>query len=292
MSADAAAVPRRARRATAASSVPGLLDAGWCDRLAPGDRALPTDAERPLRRAVPPGRPAGRQRPVPLDRRPRPPASSPTTRRSSSWPCALLDEDRVVLVEDQWFSSEPGATTPSPWHQDQPYYRRRPAVPHALGDARRHRRSPARCASSPARTSGRRSPRSSSRRRRARSTPSATLPPPPDIDERVPGGGADVVAARRRRASPSTPGRSTPPGGPRSPGRSGRISTRWASPSHPLRRPPGRHRGVLGPRPARSRRRRPAGVRRLPARRAHASDHEFTDRKQPRPDRVTVQPQC
>jgi ectoine hydroxylase-related dioxygenase (phytanoyl-CoA dioxygenase family) len=28
----------------------------------------------------------------------------------------------VVFVEDQWFRSAPGATTPSPWHQDGPYY--------------------------------------------------------------------------------------------------------------------------------------------------------------------------
>jgi ectoine hydroxylase-related dioxygenase (phytanoyl-CoA dioxygenase family) len=35
---------------------------------------------------------------------------------------ALLGSDEVVLVEDQWFCSEPGATTPSPWHQDDPYY--------------------------------------------------------------------------------------------------------------------------------------------------------------------------
>lgn len=35
----------------------------------------------------------------------------------------LLGERDVVLIEDQWFASEPGATTPSPWHQDEPYYR-------------------------------------------------------------------------------------------------------------------------------------------------------------------------
>jgi hypothetical protein len=35
----------------------------------------------------------------------------------------LLDSDAVVLVEDQWFASSPGSSTPSPWHQDQPYYR-------------------------------------------------------------------------------------------------------------------------------------------------------------------------
>lgn len=35
---------------------------------------------------------------------------------------SLLECDQVVLIEDQWFSSAPGASTPSPWHQDEPYY--------------------------------------------------------------------------------------------------------------------------------------------------------------------------
>ena len=35
---------------------------------------------------------------------------------------SLLERDQVVLIEDQWFSSAPGASTPSPWHQDEPYY--------------------------------------------------------------------------------------------------------------------------------------------------------------------------
>lgn len=35
----------------------------------------------------------------------------------------LLGSDPVVLVEDQWFASTAGSSTPSPWHQDQPYYR-------------------------------------------------------------------------------------------------------------------------------------------------------------------------
>lgn len=35
----------------------------------------------------------------------------------------LLGSDEVVLIEDQWFASAPGAATPSPWHQDEPYYR-------------------------------------------------------------------------------------------------------------------------------------------------------------------------
>jgi hypothetical protein len=34
----------------------------------------------------------------------------------------LLGHEQVVLIEDQWFSSAPGARTPSPWHQDDPYY--------------------------------------------------------------------------------------------------------------------------------------------------------------------------
>ena len=34
----------------------------------------------------------------------------------------LLGYEEVVLVEDQWFASAPGADTPSPWHQDEPYY--------------------------------------------------------------------------------------------------------------------------------------------------------------------------
>lgn len=36
--------------------------------------------------------------------------------------CAVLHEPAVVLIEDQWFASDPGAATPSPWHQDDPYY--------------------------------------------------------------------------------------------------------------------------------------------------------------------------
>lgn len=35
---------------------------------------------------------------------------------------ALLGAEEVVAVEDQWFASAPGATTASPWHQDDPYY--------------------------------------------------------------------------------------------------------------------------------------------------------------------------
>jgi hypothetical protein len=36
---------------------------------------------------------------------------------------AMLGSPEVVLIEDQWFASATGAGTPSPWHQDEPYYR-------------------------------------------------------------------------------------------------------------------------------------------------------------------------
>lgn len=35
---------------------------------------------------------------------------------------AAFGTDRVILMEDQWFLSEPGAGTRSPWHQDHPYH--------------------------------------------------------------------------------------------------------------------------------------------------------------------------
>ncbi|MFT3851648.1 MAG: phytanoyl-CoA dioxygenase family protein [Ilumatobacteraceae bacterium] len=35
---------------------------------------------------------------------------------------SILGTAPVVFVEDQWFASEPNAATPSPWHQDAPYY--------------------------------------------------------------------------------------------------------------------------------------------------------------------------
>lgn len=35
---------------------------------------------------------------------------------------AVLGSDAVVFLQDQWFVKEAGATTPSPWHQDGPYY--------------------------------------------------------------------------------------------------------------------------------------------------------------------------
>lgn len=45
--------------------------------------------------------------------------------RSSPLPglgAELVGADSAVLIEDQWFASEPGAVSASPWHQDHPYY--------------------------------------------------------------------------------------------------------------------------------------------------------------------------
>lgn len=34
----------------------------------------------------------------------------------------VFGTDSVVMLEDQWFASAPGSSTPSPWHQDEPYH--------------------------------------------------------------------------------------------------------------------------------------------------------------------------
>jgi hypothetical protein len=101
--------------------LPAVLDAGWCARLhasiercrsapsphygvlsRPGDAVVDSDLFRwfddPDVRAVTHAGPL------------------PTLAAD------LLDAEEVVLVEDQWFSSAPGATTATPWHQDDPYY--------------------------------------------------------------------------------------------------------------------------------------------------------------------------
>ena len=102
--------------------VRSLLDGDWCDRLH-------TAIER-CRRAPgphygvlsPPGRPRVDSD---LFRWGDDPDLHRLTHRSPLVDLAatLLDSDEVVLIEDQWFASAPGATTPSPWHQDEPYYR-------------------------------------------------------------------------------------------------------------------------------------------------------------------------
>ena len=51
--------------------------------------------------------------------------SSPTScggARCRRWLGRSSTRRAVVLVEDQWLASAPGASTGSPWHQDAPYY--------------------------------------------------------------------------------------------------------------------------------------------------------------------------
>ncbi|MET0323790.1 MAG: phytanoyl-CoA dioxygenase family protein [Ilumatobacteraceae bacterium] len=105
-----------------AVGLPGLLDAAWCHRL--------RGAIERCRRAPsihygvlsPPGTPVVDSD---LFRWTDDPDIHAVTHCSPLVECAaaLLGVDAVVLIEDQWFASESGATTPSPWHQDQPYYR-------------------------------------------------------------------------------------------------------------------------------------------------------------------------
>jgi len=57
----------------------------------------------------------------------------------------LMGAQEVCFTEDQYFQKEPGASTPTPWHQDQSYYEVKgewcvawvPLDPHAAGDSLR-----------------------------------------------------------------------------------------------------------------------------------------------------------
>lgn len=101
--------------------VPGLLDAAWCERLRTAiDRCR--DAPSVHYGVL---SPAGSGRvDSDLFRWFDDPDIAELTRSSPLVDLArdLLGEPDVVLIEDQWFCSEPGANTPSPWHQDHPYY--------------------------------------------------------------------------------------------------------------------------------------------------------------------------
>lgn len=102
--------------------VPGLLDQTWCERLR--DAIERTRRHPSVHHGVlsPPAAPRVESD---LFRWRDDPDLRALTHDSPvvDLAAALLGQRDVVLVEDQWFRSEPGATTPSPWHQDQPYYR-------------------------------------------------------------------------------------------------------------------------------------------------------------------------
>jgi len=113
---------RAALASVGAVAVPGLLDDTWCARLR--DAIERTGRAPSVHHGVlsPPGAPRVDSD---LFRWTDDPDLYALTHESPvvELAAALLGERDVVLVEDQWFRSEPGATTPSPWHQDQPYYR-------------------------------------------------------------------------------------------------------------------------------------------------------------------------
>ncbi|MET0145859.1 MAG: phytanoyl-CoA dioxygenase family protein [Ilumatobacteraceae bacterium] len=119
---DTLARMQRDLRVAGAVVVPGLLDDRWCARLRD---AIERCRERPSIHHGVLSRPGSPLVDSDLFRWTDDPDIYAVTHRSPlvAWAATLLGVDDVVLVEDQWFASEPLATTPTPWHQDQPYYR-------------------------------------------------------------------------------------------------------------------------------------------------------------------------
>lgn len=101
--------------------MPGVLDGPACDRLA---AAIETCRQSPgptFRTLSPDGAPLVQSE---LFRWGDVPAIRALT---TSGPLPRLAAEAfgtgsVILMEDQWFHSEAGAGTPSPWHQDHPYH--------------------------------------------------------------------------------------------------------------------------------------------------------------------------
>ena len=101
--------------------VPGLLDRRWCHRL---HRAIDRCRSSPSQFYGVLSGPDELRVDSDLFRWFDDPDIAELTRSSPLTALAvdLVDTDSVVLIEDQWFSSEPGAVSASPWHQDHPYY--------------------------------------------------------------------------------------------------------------------------------------------------------------------------
>jgi hypothetical protein len=101
---------------------PGLLDAAWCARLRAAIERCRATPSRHYGVLSPPGT---ARVDSDLFRWSDDPDLAAVTHDSPLVvaACALLGSDGAVLIEDQWFASDAGATTASPWHQDEPYYR-------------------------------------------------------------------------------------------------------------------------------------------------------------------------
>ncbi len=118
----AASAERRAAFAErGAVVVPGLLDRGWCERLHAAIERGQTSPSQFYGVLSPPGEPK-----VDSDLfRWFDDADIAEATQASNLPALgaeLCGADAAVLIEDQWFCSEPGAVSRSPWHQDHPYY--------------------------------------------------------------------------------------------------------------------------------------------------------------------------
>ena len=101
--------------------IPGLLDRGWCERLHTAIERCQASPSQFYGVLSPPG-----ELKVDSDlfRWFDDPDIAEAT-HSSALPALgaeLCGADATVLIEDQWFCSEPGAISRSPWHQDHPYY--------------------------------------------------------------------------------------------------------------------------------------------------------------------------
>ena len=122
MTADTRPSERRAElQARGVTVVPGLLDEQWCRRLHSAidrGRASPSQFYGVL------SKPDELRVDSDLFRWFDDPDIAEVT-RSSELPglaAELVGANSAILIEDQWFASEPGAVSASPWHQDHPYY--------------------------------------------------------------------------------------------------------------------------------------------------------------------------
>ncbi len=125
MPADPAPATAAERRAAfeqrGAVVVPGLLDRDWCERLHTAVERCQTSPSQFYGVLSPPGEPKVDSD---LFRWFDDPDIAEVT-HSGPLPtlgAKLCGADAAVLIEDQWFCSEPGAVSRSPWHQDHPYY--------------------------------------------------------------------------------------------------------------------------------------------------------------------------
>jgi len=101
--------------------IPGLLDDGWCQRLHAAIERCQASPSQFYGVLSPPG-----ELKVDSDLfRWFDDGDIAEATHESNLPALgaeLCGADAAVLIEDQWFCSEPGAISRSPWHQDHPYY--------------------------------------------------------------------------------------------------------------------------------------------------------------------------